>query len=387
MEKDNDDKPAYKRFLELSQREKKGSKFSFSLDSETSSSFFTHKELQQKASNINRAKKYLQFLVYEFDRDNKDPEYKLIQFDVLKDHYSQFIKYSTLNNQDGECLDDNKAQEFKIKIQDRGTMAYFESALFYKIKAEQRFSKINSIPESDRTKKMERAISAAKRALQDFNQSYMIDNANKESLRFKKETKAFITNLENIVRDSVPYRKSIDITKEAYAINVKADKKIVSARRMKTKFEKDSKKDLEQETVPQTRKRSSSIEALKRFLINPIAKQEKRRSLPSIEKSQFLSTIHETKEKCLQELESAEFLCLKAIEIYLKAYSEYSAPLLFDRIQSIWRRVEMLEDERVQLSPHGFTVISKVGEIKAKIEEITHQLELEARTVDSSSSE
>lgn len=353
------------------------SKFYLEMDTENPSSFsYENKDLRNKASTIRHSKNFLRFIDFEFKIVPNNYEDKIIQFDLLRMLRDKYVMYAVL---DGESIDPQKKEELTIRIQDRGRIGYFERAMDFKIKAEKRLVRSEREEQAQKKiEKMKRALRSARSARVDFKEAYKIDNNNEESLKFVDDIEILIQKIEENLRDSYDYRLSLDKTKEAYTLTRDAYGQILFARGMHENFQQQLAERRQIVTGPQ---HSGTLEVLKRFIKKP--KQEKRRSLPELEKN----ALYEEQQLCIDGLEKAEDMCLKAIALYLDAFDIYKEGLLLDKTQSLLERVVELQQRRHTLTPHGFVVRTKLSELREKLDQRLDLLNNEDNASSSSGSE
>ncbi len=376
MEEIDENKESKEFTQKKNKKKEKRSKYYLATDSKNVSSFsYTNMELRQQASTIRRSQKYLQFLTLEFKTNHSDYKDQLIQFDLLRMLYEKYVSYTTYESQSGDCLDPATKEELRIRIQDRGSMAYFEQAMSLKIKAEKNYEN-NKNEKNEET--LKRILRIARSAKNDFEEAHKIDKSNEESLKFAEEVGRFIGEVQEAIYDSPNYRLGLEEAKKAYALTREAYALIRSSRTTHSEIQEIPE---EKEVAAKPRPRRSRTFGK---IIKP--KLEKRRSLPECEK--YLVHKEDTEiQGNVVELEKSEDLCLKAISHYFKSFECYKEKILLERIQGLLDRINILESKRFQKTPHGIVIKEEIGKYSRQLVECFELLKKEEDSSSSSGSE
>jgi hypothetical protein len=422
-EKDSDEYLKLKKFeLAIKERNNRSVRV-FDPSKTIGSSIFINPKIRQKASLMKRSGQILEYIELVLAANHFGFHDKMVQFSLLDYLRADYLKFSTLDNDDeGECLDSEKAEELKRQVQVKGVTAFFERAVCYKIVAEQKYNRYlikckeeeelrqkarkesEKAKEAERQRKKEerskrrqkiltRALYFAEEAEKDFNGAYIIDNNCKKALEFAGEVKKFIEIMKATEIDSKAYRLSLDWVKKAEPLRRDAQDHIISARSMLSARTQEVSnhevisEEAELKPRPTRARRSRTFDSLKRKII-PKA-QEKRRSLEETESSQNEKVVYDESEKkeIITEHEAGEILYIQVIAMYFEAFDMYRAEFLLDRIEKMFGQINESEIKRNSLARDGFSVRPEKAGFYRRLQACRELLRKEIEETDSSISE
>lgn len=384
--------------------------------SKTAGSFiFIAPGLHKKESLLRSSNQVLDFITLVLRMRLVGHKDKMTQFNLLKELRADFLKFSTLENDEGECLDPLKADEIKNLVHAKGAQAYFERAVCCKIVAEKKYSdyqrecqkeqvkRQNERKESNiemenvrkrknkkkskkRQKILNRALKYANQANDDFNMAHTIDNSEYKNIsEFIDEVSKFIAEIKQTVINSNEYRLSLNLAKKAELVKREARGHIVSARSMRESLTEIPEEKEVNLLALSARGRNKTLESIRKKL-----KPKKRNSLEkesTLNQEEKIVDAESIKKKSVNEYMIGENRYLEAIEIYFEAFKIFKEKIILDQIEKMLDLIAVSERERIQMARGSFIFRLERTEFKKRLNKCRLQLQRETDETNSSCSE